>query len=198
MMQLDAMDWFECDVELPSEYIVFLSGLREHARSWPNSCVDTWAHRADEDSALIACLGIGATDEPLELLTVGVRLDGRSLRADRLHNQLFTLPDEPTSLSMAATGNVDLLAQQAADWFLTILRRPIVRWEWTRWGRVYANEYLFADTHEGLCQMYNKELAPRAVTRRLARSGHVSRNGWVDARGIGAPDRVVPVRGPSS
>lgn len=197
-MQLGAVEWFECTAELSPDQSMFVDRLREHAQTWPSSRVDTWAFRTRETSTLIACLEIDAADEPRTLLTVGVHLDGDSLRADRLHNQLSTLPDEPTSLSMTATGGVDLLAQRAADWFLTVLRRPIVRWEWTRWGRVYASEYLFADTDEGLSQMYNKELAPRAVTRRLERSGYVTRNGWVEARGIGAPDRIVPVRGQSS
>lgn len=65
------------------------------------------------------------------------------------------------------------LAETTAAWFERILRRPIARHEWTRFGRVYTYEYLFSDTLEGLCQMYDDSLAPRGLRKSLIRSGHV-------------------------
>ncbi|MDQ3579978.1 MAG: hypothetical protein M3443_20745 [Actinomycetota bacterium] len=51
----------------------------------------------------------------------------------------------PTSLAFTATGDPGELAAHAANWFETILRRQIVRYEWTHNGQPYAHTYLFAD-----------------------------------------------------
>lgn len=157
--------------------------------------MDTFIVRPDADSGLVACMDVDAPDEPLNLLVAGIRVSGNRLQGDRVHNQLYTLPDRPTSLAIVADGSMPQLVETAAAWFERILRRPIARHEWTRFGRVYAYEYLFSDTLEGLCQMYDDSLAPRGLRKSLIRSGHVYGKGWVQVRGIGKPDRITHVRG---
>lgn len=72
-----------------------------------------------------------------------------------------------------------------------------MRYEWLRADRVYANRHLFADTGEGLSQMDNRLLAPPGHHEQLIAAGHVQGLGWIDTRGLGEPDRVIPVRGDS-
>ena len=64
-------------------------------------------------------------------------------------------------------------------------------------GRVYASRHLFADTGEGLSQMYNRPLAPPGQHEQLIAAGHFQGLGWIDTRGLGEPDRIIPLRGDS-
>ncbi|MEU4570899.1 hypothetical protein [Nonomuraea sp. NPDC023979] len=136
-------------------------------------------------------MDISAPDEPVSLMTAGIHVSGNRLHGDRVHNQLFTLPDEATSLAIVADGSMPELTETAAAWFEGVLARPIVRHEWLRFGRVYAQEYLFADTLETLCQMFNGSRAPRWKTRWL---GQGRRDGWIQVRCLGSPDRITHVR----
>jgi hypothetical protein len=63
------------------------------------------------------------------------------------------------------------MAHRAADWFSEILQRPIVRYEWLREGRVYAQRWLFADSGRSLI------------------------NGSVGTGELGPPDRRIHIRG---
>jgi hypothetical protein len=96
---------------------------------------------------------------------------------------------------MEASGSPQELAERAANWFEMILERPVVRQEWLHSGRIYAVRYLFRDTGEGLSQMYNLELAPSGFRDRLMAAGFTVGRGWIDTRGLGEPDRVIPIRG---
>jgi hypothetical protein len=107
----------------------------------------------------------------LLLLTVGVYFTETAMRGDRLHNQLLTLPNEPTQLAVAQAGPLQEVAHRAADWFHDILRRPIVRYEWLREGRVYAQRWLFADSEHSLVE------------------------GRVRSGELGPPDRRIHIRG---
>jgi hypothetical protein len=124
-----------------------------------------------------------------------VHLNGRTLRGDKLHTQLFTLPDKPTSLVLTATGDPDELAAHAANWFEAILRRQFVRYEWVHDGQVYAHSYLFADTGDMLVAMHNRELCPPGQLDRMAATGHIRGRGWVDTGGLGQPDAITHIRG---
>ncbi|MGH9488859.1 MAG: hypothetical protein ACRD04_14910 [Terriglobales bacterium] len=62
-------------------------------------------------------------------------------------------------------------------------------------AKVYASRYLFADTDEGLVEMFNRLLAPPGRQEQLIAAGYVRGRGWVDTRGLGQPDRVTSVRG---
>jgi hypothetical protein len=108
------------------------------------------------------------------LMTCGAYLDGKRLHADTLHNQLFTLPDNPTSMALNVTGTPEQLADQAADWFESWLTVPLVRQEWDSpdgsvfqtWGR--------GDTGQG----------------------YISRGRF--RRDLGSPDRTVLISGDAS
>ncbi len=107
----------------------------------------------------------------LSLGTVGVYFTETAMRGDFLHNQLLTLPAEPTHLAVTWAGPPQEMAHRAADWFRGILQRPIVRCEWLREGRVYAQRWLFADSGHGLVE------------------------GRVRTGELGPPDRRIHVRG---
>jgi hypothetical protein len=121
---------------------------------------------------LLAWLDVPAPGQRLSsLLTVGVYFTETNMRGDCLHNQLLTLPAEPTHLAVTQTGSPQETAHRAANWFRDILQRPIVRYEWLRGGRVYAQRWLFAD------------------------SGHSLVEGRVRTAELGLPDRRIHIRG---
>lgn len=195
MSAVDDEAWFEDDGDLGEADRAFAAALRIRATSWPADPTSTRIDSPQLGHALIAWLDVDDPGSNLSLMTVGVHLKGSRLRGDKLHNQLFTLPEEPTSLALEASGNPQKLANRAADWFESILRRPVVRYEWLQAGTVYACRYLFSDTGEGLVQMYNHELAPPGQRDQLIAAGHTKGRGWIDTRGLGQPDRISYVRG---
>lgn len=191
---MDDPEWFDFDGPVTDGERTFLAALRQRVegRLYP------WCTRQDplhDDGALI--VGIHVDAPQIALLTAGVHLDGDRIRGDSLDHQHYGLPDRPTSLAIDVTGSPAGLAASVADWFDAILRRPIVRYEWLHAGRVYASRYLFADTGEGLSQMYNRPLAPPGQHELLIAAGHFQGLGWIDTRGLGEPDRIIPVRGDS-
>lgn len=83
----------------------------------------------------------------------------------------LTLPEQPTAIGFADSGDPVQLARRTADWFGGLLRRPIVRQEWLRFGKVHAHRWAFADSGQSLVE------------------------GKVRTNELGQPDRVVKVRG---
>ncbi|WP_155343189.1 hypothetical protein [Acrocarpospora pleiomorpha] len=177
--------WFHFDDEdQPDDVqVAFTEALREHA-AWsliaddvevllPNYYAFGYRPQPGETSfgKLLVYAYLPAPGLGLSLLTVGAYLDGSKIRGDELHNQLLTFPEEPTSLAFTGSGSPAELAAITGDWFGTIWRRPVVRYEWLRSRRVYAHRFLFADTGQGLV-----EGRTRTAT-------------------LGAPDRIVHVRG---
>jgi hypothetical protein len=185
--------WFEWNGALGAAEQAFIDELRRRAAGWTGIPRSGWIDVPDDGGPLLVAFDISGP--AVHLLTIGVCFDGRTLRGDRLHSQLFTLPDEPTDLALTATGEPDELAAVAAEWLEAILRRQIVRYDWTHDGRVYAYLYLFADTGDMLVAMHNRELCPPGQLDQLAATGHVSPGGWVDVRGLGQPDAVVHISG---
>jgi hypothetical protein len=120
---------------------------------------------------VLAWLDVPDPERRSSLLTVGVYFTETDMRGDCLHNQMLTLPAEPTHLAVIQAGTSQQMAHRAAGWFLDILRRPIVRYEWLREGRVYAHRWLFADSGHGLVE------------------------GRVRTGELGPPDRRIHVRG---
>ncbi|MGW7538408.1 hypothetical protein [Amycolatopsis sp. NPDC054798] len=189
-----ADEWFEYCGDLSETERRFVEALRVRAAGWRECPLNSRVDPPDAELPLVASLDLTDPASRLVLLTVGVHLDGRTLRGDEVHNQLFTLPDEPTSLAFTATGDPDELAVRAANWFENLLRRPVVRYEWRHRRKVYAHADLFADTSDLLGSMYNRKLCPRGQLERLAATGHLRGRGWVDPRGLGKPDAVVRIR----
>jgi hypothetical protein len=188
---VDDLEWFDFDGQLADDERAFLTVLRQRTEDR----LRPWCIRENPpDGPLIVGLHVDAPE--VALLTIGVHLSGGRVRGDRLHNQLNTLPDQPTSLALEVTGLPADLAAHSADWFDSILCRPIVRYEWMlHSGQVYASRYAFADTGEGLVEMYNHVLAPTGQRDKLIAAGFSRGMGWIDTRGLGAPDRVIPIRG---
>ncbi|MFK0238967.1 hypothetical protein [Streptomyces vinaceus] len=192
--------WFEMDPfytegDFDKAELAFAAALREQAASWDVPHAYSWVGRPEDDSSLLAVIGLSDEGRRMSLIDIGVHLVGSSVRGDSLHNQLYFLPDQPTSLSMNATGSPQELAQRTAAWFENLLRKPVVRHEWEHRGQVYASRYLFADTGEGLVQSYNRSLAPSGQAQALILAGHVRGQGWIQTSGLGRPHRIVSIRG---
>ncbi len=107
----------------------FTDALAARARSWPVdplSCVVLVAPHTPYGQ-LPAYLDI---DDPVRgrgVLTIGCHFDGTGVRGDRLHNQCFTLPDEPTEFAFGTSGSPAEAAHRTADWCEAVLARPLVR-----------------------------------------------------------------------
>ncbi|MFF3634179.1 hypothetical protein [Streptomyces sp. NPDC002250] len=195
---MEEIPWFECnDNDLEPAQREFAHVLQDRARFWPVQPIDTVLLPADHTpyGVLLAYLDIDAPRHNCIVLTVGVHFDGARARGDKLHNQDFTLPSNPTPLALDVTGSPLTTANRTADWFEAILRRPIVRNEWLHDGVVYATRYSYADTGTGLSQGYEPSLAPPGRIKRRTAEGFNRGDGWVDTFGLGQPDRVVHVRG---
>jgi hypothetical protein len=193
--------WFEIDdpddeFEFTEAERAFAGALRERAEAWSVRHAHNWVGRPeDDDSALLVSVSLSDRERRLSLGNFGVHFTGRRVRGDRLHSQLFYLPEQPTGLALEVSGSPDELADRCAEWFEGVLRKPVVLLEWLHEGAVYAARYVFADTAEGLCQSYDKALAPQGQPEALIASGHVRGRGWIQTAGLGAPDRFLHVRG---
>ncbi|MEV0195799.1 hypothetical protein [Nonomuraea sp. NPDC050691] len=185
-------DWHECESELSEAQRAFMAHIETRTSEW---LADIWLERTDEGCFPVLLVDLNSADENLVLLTAGIRVEDHRIHGDKLHSQLFSLPDEPTGLALIATGSPEELADRTTEWFDRLMRRQVVRHEWVHRGQVYASRYLFSDTGEGLCQMYNDALAPPWQRIRLLIAGRVKRRGWIDTEALGQPDRVVTVRG---
>ncbi|WP_405640455.1 hypothetical protein [Streptomyces uncialis] len=190
--------WFEIDSDgefgFDEAELAFATALREQARSWDVPYVHSWVGRPEDDSSLLAFVSLSDKHRRVSLIDIGVHLVGSSVRGDRLRNQLYFLPDQPTSLAMETVGSPQELAERTAAWFETLLRKPIVRHEWEHGGQVYASRYLFADTGQGLGQSYSQTLAPPGQAEALINAGHVQGRGWIQTSGLGRPDRIVNIQ----
>ncbi|UXY24045.1 hypothetical protein N8I84_39075 [Streptomyces cynarae] len=85
-------------------------------------------------------------------------------------DQLFNLHESPQRDFFRTSGTVEELAQRCADWFESLLSRPVVRAEWPPRAGTPATRWEFADTDEALLI-----------------SGEVPADG-------SPPDRRIPVR----
>jgi hypothetical protein len=183
---VDQTQWFENEDndELDEVQDAFVHRLRERAAAWPLSPIHSILLLADyeafgyplgagDNAHAKALVYLDVPDETanVSLLTVGAYLDGERVRGDKLHNQLLTLPDEPSNLAFDATGSPKHLADRTAEWFEALLRRPIVRYEWLRAGEVYAKRWLFADCGQPLVEVR------------------------IRTNDLGPPDRIIHVRG---
>jgi hypothetical protein len=90
---------------------------------------------------------------------------------------------------------VDELAHLTADWFQTVLRKPVVLYVWLHEKCAYAARYVFADTDETLCQMWSQRLAPPGKAEELIAAGHAHGKDWIQTRGLHAPNLFVYRRG---
>ncbi|EOD63883.1 hypothetical protein [Amycolatopsis vancoresmycina] len=193
-------DWFpyEEDEETPGlspGETAFLAALREAAGRWPVPFAGSWAARGETEPSLLAVVSLIDSEARVSLGDFGVHVLGDRARGDLLHNQLYTLPDEPTGFAIDVTGPPQQLAAECAKWFEALLSKPVVHARWRHAGAVYAQLWSFGDTGEGLVQSYDAGSAPRHQEADLQARGHVRGRGWVQVAGIeAAPDEVRRVR----
>ncbi|MFB6482228.1 hypothetical protein ACFCXF_26870 [Streptomyces virginiae] len=190
--------WFEYDEDdLNVAQRAFADVLAERARSWlvypDDTAVVPPAHAYDHE--LIVWLDIVDPQRNQGILTVGAHFNGTAVHADKLHNQLFSLPEEATEFTFTAAGSPAELAERTAAWFEAILVRPLVRCEWQHAGKTYAVRYEFADTGRGLIESFDDALAPRPLRKRLAAEGIVRGRGRINRAYLGEADLIASVRG---
>ncbi|MFJ9633662.1 hypothetical protein ACIRU8_38820 [Streptomyces sp. NPDC101175] len=207
--------WFEVDdpdddFEFTDAERDFAAALSGHCAAWAPDDVTGQVGRPDDWDALLAYVGLcdwgegkpetgkekaAESHRPLHLIDLGVHLAGDRVRGDRLHNQLYSLPDQPHAWALDATGSTDQLARAAADWFRTVLDKPIVLYVWLHEGYAYAARYAFADSGETLCQLYAKTRAPDGQADALIAAGHVHGRGWIQTVGLPTPSLYLRIRG---
>ncbi|MGI5372529.1 hypothetical protein [Streptomyces iakyrus] len=194
--------WFE--LEEPDDYLdleiteperAFVEALRSHTAQWPSQGAGGEISRPETGEALLAYITLSDPETPLSLIDIGVHLSGDQLRGDRLHNQLFTLPDRPSAWALNAEGSPQELARRTAEWMRTALHRPVVLYVWLHDGYAYAARYAFADRDETLSQLYNRQYAPDGQAEALTEAGHVHGRGWIQTTGLPTPDLYLHIRG---
>ena len=186
---------FEEDTDITEAERAFVSSLRDSTALWASEDVFGGLVRAGEHEALVAYLGMSEPDTNRVLIDFGVHFHGERVRGDRLHNQLFELPDQPSHWALDTTGTVGELARRSADWFHTILHRPVVLYVWLHDGYAYAARYAFADRDETLTHSYDHRRAPRGQAEELTAAGHVHGRGWIQTTGLPTPTLYLHIRG---
>ena len=168
-MRHDKIGWFDFDPDIdrrqePTEaQALFLAGLRRRAESWgPRSEPDDTS--AEFPSALhpdlLVTLGIHDPERRWGGLIAGVHFDGAGIRCDEAPYPNSALADPRTPLARDATGTPAESAEQAADWFEWMLRRPIDLHQWLHEGDVFAWACLITDPKHDLNQVYLHQQAP--------------------------------------
>ncbi|WP_330173830.1 hypothetical protein OG875_09760 [Streptomyces sp. NBC_01498] len=72
------------------------------------------------------------------------------MRAGKVSDHLYHLHAPPAWDFFRASGTPEELAERCADWFESLLSRPVVRTEWLGEAATYATRWEFADTAEAL------------------------------------------------
>ena len=195
--------WFEADpsdeAEMSGAEVAFAASLRGHSSAWAPADVDGYVFGFDADGVtepLVAYADItDHADPPHGLLHAGVHLLGDRVRGDRLHSQLFSLPERPSSWALDTHGTPEQLAESSARWFRMVLGKPVVLYVWLHDDYAYAARYAFADTGETLIQCYDRSLAPAGQAEELIAAGHVHGRGWIQTTGLPAPFCYFHIRG---
>ncbi|WAL69072.1 hypothetical protein ORV05_15300 [Amycolatopsis cynarae] len=196
---MSGYQWFDigsCEdpEELAGDALTFATVLRERTASWASEDVDDLL-LPDADGSLIAALSLADPVSHHHLIHFGVHLGEGRVRGDRLHSQLFSLPDHPSGWALTASGDPRELGAQTADWFRTVLRKPVVLYVWLHHGYAYAARYAFADTGETLIQNYQRGRAPHGQADELIEAGHVHGRGWIQTTGLSRPDLYLHIHG---
>jgi hypothetical protein len=200
---LAAHTWFEVDpsdaAELSGAELAFAAALRAHSRAWTPTDVDGYVAGFAADGLeepLVAYVNLtDPANRNRSLLSAGVHLLGDRVRGDRLHSQVYSLPERSSSWALDSTGTQDQLAEVSAHWIRRVLDKPIVLYVWLHDGYAYAARYAFADTGETLIQYYARKLAPAGQAEELIAAGHVHGKGWIQTVGLPTPSCYLHIRG---
>ena len=110
--------WFELDEgqdEFTDGERAFAAAPGERFVSEPPPHIDGFLMREGPDGPLVAVLDVGDPRAPVSLLDFGVHFIGGRVRGDRVHNQLYDLPETSSSWALDATGEPAELGRLAAD-----------------------------------------------------------------------------------
>ncbi|MFC8413830.1 hypothetical protein [Streptomyces coelicoflavus] len=151
--------WFV--VENPEEYdedpwdfdeaeLAFLAALRTRAAAWRVSWASNNVSRPEDDSSLLVWVTLVDEEHPLILGEWALHFYGTHVRAGKVADQLFNLHESHKHGFFRASGTADELALRCADWFESLLSRPVVRAEWPAAAGAITTRWEFADTGEAL------------------------------------------------
>jgi len=156
-------DWFSDPRDLE-----FATAVTAVVTGWRSPPTDFRIDPPTDDFPLVAWMDVIA--DGVAILTVGVHFFGDRIVCDEVHNQLTSLPSEPTEIERRAVGSPALLAEVAGDWLLSVVARPYRREEWVHRRSVYAHRYVVADSRQPLCGAFDPRSAPRRFSRRTDRA----------------------------
>ncbi|MGR6541202.1 hypothetical protein [Streptomyces sp. NRRL F-4835] len=156
---MDNNTWFE--VEDPEEYdeapwdfdgteLAFLVALRTRAAAWRVPWAPSNVSRPEDDSSLLVWVTLLDEERTLILGEWAVHFYGTHVRAGKVSDQLFNLHESHKHGFFRTSGTADELALRCADWFESLLSRPVVRAEWPAATGAIATRWEFADTKEAL------------------------------------------------
>jgi hypothetical protein len=114
--------------------------------SWAPSNVS----RPEDDSSLLVWISLLDEEHPLILGEWAVHFYGTHARGGKVSDQLFNLHESHEHGFFRASGTADGLALRCADWFESLLSRPVVHAEWPAVGGAIATRWEFAGTGEAL------------------------------------------------
>ncbi|MGW7081571.1 hypothetical protein [Streptomyces sp. NPDC054866] len=151
--------WFE--VEHSAEYdedpwdfdeaeLAFFAALRSRAAAWRVPWAPSDVSRPEDDSALLVWVSLLDEERRVILGEWAVYFYGTRVRAGKVSDQFFNLHESDERGFFQASGTVDELALRCADWFESLLRRPVVRAEWPAAAGHLAHRWEFDDTGETL------------------------------------------------
>ncbi|MDT0456911.1 hypothetical protein RM550_14380 [Streptomyces sp. DSM 41527] len=156
---MDVTRWFE--VEDPEEYdeepwdfseaeLAFLDVLRSRAAGWRVTPAPSQVGRSEDGSSLLVHVCLVDEARSLVIGEWAVQFYGAHVQAGKVRDQLFNLHESPERGFFRASGTVEELAERCADWFESLLSRPVIRAEWPLEGGAYAIRWEFTDTGEVL------------------------------------------------
>lgn len=141
-----AVECPDCELRLtPSDDLTFVAELRRLTDAWALPPKDLMFCAPAAGDPLVVWLDICDPDRNSVLLTVGVHVAGGRLVGDSLHNQLMTLPDEPTRFRVESSGTPVELARVAAEWLADVVSTPFELWAYGTGERV-----VLADTGQAV------------------------------------------------
>lgn len=170
---MDDNPWFvvedpQEDGEEPWDFdaaeLSFITALQTRAASWRVPFAHSAVGRPEDDSSLLVHVSLSDPERPLILGEWAVHFHGTHVRAGKVCDQLLNLHETPGHGFFRASGTVEQLAERCATWFEAVLSRPVIRMEWLHQGSVYATNWAFADTAEGLVAGVDRTLAPASHT----------------------------------
>ncbi len=142
----------DCELRLtPGSDLAFIEELRRLTDTWGIPPADLRFDPATERDPLIAWLDVCDAEQETVLLTVGVHLAGDRITGDVLHNQLMTLPPEPTRFRLEVGGTPQELAREADAWFRQLVTMPFERHEYDTAGRV-EQRVVMVDNGQGVVE----------------------------------------------